>query len=684
MPETSETPLTLAEVRAAFSQTIRRIPVTMGYRIRLLGVLAGLALLQLLYVLLVVAVGWLTWLYTIAAFGSGIRLNALTILFYAGPPAAGVITVLFLLKPILIRPPRPPEPLRLMPQDDPVLFEFVDCLCRTLGSPRPSRIYADLRVNASAALHGWGGFFSGHLDLTIGLPLAAGLTLPQFTGVLAHEFGHFAQRAGLSSYFLIQSIQQWFARVVYQRDGWDEWLARQSDHGDWRIKFAARLAELVVTGSRKYLTVLMTIGNWLSSGFSRQMEFDADRYEAAIVGAEVFEATSLRLPVLACGANVVWQDAAKAWSVGRLPEDVAALVALRTELFPDETTEQIIEETTTQAAGRFDTHPSTADRIASVRRDHSKSVVQLEGPAQRLFRDFPSLCRRATLHHYKTILGVDTERALLVPAGDVIANTIAEHNFESAVRELFHAAPEFVSRWFRLPAAGPRQYEPACSDANAFDLEVETGAFTAAFETSALHFAALVIAQTGTKINPASFRLPDADVATVRRGEAASARDLRDMLDEYRQSTKFLAERIETTTARLLKTPVPDLEAAWRCYGALSRCQDDLIEVQRCLAAMQIVRGNAQVFPAAICANLLDDLERNAQARMKRIIDQTAESPAVIVFDPRSPATLGAQLTLAEDIQSFLSRAEALSTRALGQLAWFVLSSCEVTPEAQA
>ena len=126
--------------------------------------------------------------------------------------------------------------------------------------------------------------------------------------MLAHEFGHFAQRAGLRSYFLIQTIQGWFARVVYQRDSWDAWLQRQCNARDWRIKGVAYLAAGLVAGSRRYLALLMKCAGWLSSAFSRQMAFDADRYESALIGAAAFEQTSLRLPALVCGASLSWQD----------------------------------------------------------------------------------------------------------------------------------------------------------------------------------------------------------------------------------------------------------------------------------------------------------------------------------------------------------------------------------------
>lgn len=124
-----------------------------------------------------------------------------------GLPAAAAIAVLFLLKPIFTRRPQPPKPLEILPQSEPLLFEFVQRICKLLAAPEPSRILVDFQVNASASIPGFMGLLLGRYDLTIGLPLAGCLALPEFAGVVAHEVGHFSQRAGLRSYFLIERIQ---------------------------------------------------------------------------------------------------------------------------------------------------------------------------------------------------------------------------------------------------------------------------------------------------------------------------------------------------------------------------------------------------------------------------------------------------------------------------------------------
>ena len=118
----------------------------------------------------------------------------------------------------------------------------------------PARVQVDCQVNASA------GFATvpvmpgaPRLVLTIGLPLAAGLTVRQFGGVLAHEFGHFAQGGGMRLTYIVRSINRWFSRVAYERDAWDEKLDEWSNRGNWMLSLTLHLAKASVWCSRQVL-----------------------------------------------------------------------------------------------------------------------------------------------------------------------------------------------------------------------------------------------------------------------------------------------------------------------------------------------------------------------------------------------------------------------------------------------
>ena len=100
-------------------------------------------------------------------------------------------------------------------------------------------------MNASAGFmrQGVAGVLSNDLVLTIGLPLVAGLTVRQLGGVLAHEFGHFAQGGGMRLTAIVRGVNAWFARVVFERDEWDLRLEQWSKNLDGRVAILLWLAK---------------------------------------------------------------------------------------------------------------------------------------------------------------------------------------------------------------------------------------------------------------------------------------------------------------------------------------------------------------------------------------------------------------------------------------------------------
>ena len=690
MPERS---LDSLAIRNIFRQPLPPVEVTRGYTTRLAAVLCGLVVLQLAYLLLIATVVAFTLLYAQAVTRTELTVSFLTIVIYAGPPIAGGIVTVFLLKPLIIRPPRPPEPLQLTRQQEPMLFEFLDHLCRALHSPRPSRVFVDLRVNASAAVRGWRGFFLGQIDLTIGLPLAVGLTLPQFTGVLAHEFGHFSQHAGLRSYFLIQTIQNWFSRVVHQRDKMDAWLDHQLGRRDWRVKSVAAVAKGAVDLSRKYLAFLTRAGAWISAAFSRQMEFDADRWETAIVGVDAFEETSRQLPLLEAGLQLAWQDVSHGWSVSTFPENVADLALARKNYLPEEIAEEILSGEMTKKTGKWDTHPCLPERTANARATGFSGIFHLAGSTEMLFQDLPAICRDATMHHYRNILQLKMESIHLIPISETIANAQAEREYEHAVQTLFGTTSRFCARWFRLPSAEPRVLPDDTTEWCAPKLDA--AAYDAALQTNLNHFAALVMRQSGIAVNPASFNLPAGDFDTVQRLESTTSRNMNLAFEENRRATARLAARIEGTLARILNqelalaisvdrcSSIPDFHSAWRCYSALSQWQDEIADVRGYDFALRVIRANARVIPAAICANLIEDLENRSLEQIQNIIAKVAETPTTVQLDPKCPSTISGQLECRERshtdrIEEFLFRSDVILSRALGQLAWTTLAACPI------
>jgi Zn-dependent protease with chaperone function len=394
----------------AFSATIEPTRLSLAYRFGLVIVGAAMLLLPLLYLGTIALTGAAVWwhLTSNAAIMTGDGNVQWRTLLYIGPALIGVVLMFFMVKPILAPPSRERDPLPLDPLSEPVLIEFIEAICRQVRAPVPRRVQVDCQVNASAGFmrRGVVGVWSRDLVLTIGLPLAAGLTTRQLGGVLAHEFGHFAQGGAMRLTAIVRSVNAWFARVVFERDAWDVRLEEWSKNTDGRLAIVLGLARAAIWLSRQMLRGLMMAGHAISCFMLRQMEFDADSYEIKLAGSEAFAQTSRRMREINVGAHFGYADLHAALRNRTLPAQLPAFVVQRTGSLPPEILAQATEARD-ERTGTFDTHPCDADRIRAAMQTATRGVLLGgDGPATMLFADFDALSVTATRHHYEHALGI--------------------------------------------------------------------------------------------------------------------------------------------------------------------------------------------------------------------------------------------------------------------------------------
>ena len=390
----------------AFHGTIAPSALSWMYRAGLGAVAFAMVLLPAVYIALIVFAGWGMYWHATENIGilrgDGGRASLWTFLAYAAPLVAGIILILFMVKPFFARRDKPPLTLPLDRDAEPVLFQFVDRICTLVGAPAPARIEVNCDVNASASFRkGMASFFGNDLVLTIGLPLVAGLNMRQFGGVLAHEFGHFAQGAGMRLTYIIRRVNGWFARVVYERDRWDVWLAQTAKSIDFRIGIILHAARAAMWLTRKILWALMHAGHAISCFMLRQMEFDADSYECKLAGSDTFAETTARIQTLGIASQHAFGDLSESWRSGRLPDNFAAFVQHKAASFPAELRGKIQEEFGKRKTGTFDTHPSDRDRIKAAQALNSAGVFRLEEPAASLFGNFNTLSKGVTREFYE-------------------------------------------------------------------------------------------------------------------------------------------------------------------------------------------------------------------------------------------------------------------------------------------
>lgn len=422
-PATSAPALTPGDIVAAFTARVPRTWTSFFYQFGLLFVTGAMVLLPVLYAGMIAAAGWAVYYWAthfqflIASMRGGVRFYLLKLVLYGGPLFAGSVLVFFMVKPFFAPRARRAQPLALNPAAEPLLFTFIAKVCETVGAPFPKRIDLDCQLNAAASFRRGALSFLGHdLVLTIGLPLVAGLSLREFAGVLAHEFGHFTQGFGMRLSYVIRSINAWFARVVYQRDQWDVWLEEMGGTEIWWMSLVVLGAHVAVWFSRLLLSLLMFTGHAIGCFMLRQMEYDADSYEIKLAGSEVFEITTRKMHTLSHSLESAYKNMRVSWNQNRaLPENFPAYL-MRTDSGLPPGQRQNLEDTMgLGATGLFDTHPSRGDRIRRARRAAQPGVFHLEGPARDLFSNFDVPARQVTRLHYEDDLGIPTVAAKLIP-----------------------------------------------------------------------------------------------------------------------------------------------------------------------------------------------------------------------------------------------------------------------------
>ncbi|HSM11431.1 MAG TPA: M48 family metallopeptidase, partial [Lysobacter sp.] len=296
------------------ARSIPRPPSQPLYLASLWVVTVLCALMPLLYLGLIGGIAWLEYVhYTQWLPQLGRRAVMLHLAAWVLPGFVGAVLMLFLLKP-LVAPRRKPVPsLRVAPGDEPELTVVVRGLCAAIGIRPPVAIEISHEANAWVQFeHGLRGMLSGRKVLTIGLPLVAGMNVRQFVGVLAHEFGHFAQGGGMRSAFIINQVNQWLYSRGYEDDAWDDRLDDWEEPGGW-IGIAVAVAQLSLEVTRALMRAMFQLSFRSSRRLSQEMEFDADRYEAMVAGSTCFGGTALRLRAIALAVHQAGTRNLAAW-----------------------------------------------------------------------------------------------------------------------------------------------------------------------------------------------------------------------------------------------------------------------------------------------------------------------------------------------------------------------------------
>lgn len=351
-----------------------------SYKQRAWLALASLALFVMVYVALA---GWFVWT-AYRMIGDAVAGGQGTLMNWLVGGSAAFLAIFMLKALVFIKRGGALGAVEVTPAEQPRLFQFLYRLADEAGAPRPKRVYLSARVNAAVFydLSIMNFLFPSAKNLEIGLALVNVLTLSEIKAVLAHEFGHFAQRSmAIGSWVYI--AQQIAGHIVAKRDALDKFLNGLSRF-DLRIAWIGWVLRLVVWSIRSLMDTLLSLVVLAQRALSRQMEFQADLVAVSLTGSDELIHALHKLHAADDAWDQTLNFVGAELQKGRVPHDLFVvqthIIDKVARILDDETygrvpraagnpqAHRVFKSSFAQPPQMWSTHPANADREANAKR----------------------------------------------------------------------------------------------------------------------------------------------------------------------------------------------------------------------------------------------------------------------------------------------------------------------------
>jgi Zn-dependent protease with chaperone function len=387
---------------------------TKSYRLHAWLAMAGLALFVALYLGLASWFSWTAYRLVVAETREGETFWSLI------AAVSSAFLAIFLWKALFfVKHRQEIDDIEVTAAEQPKLFAFINRLADEAGAPRAHRVFLSPRVNASVfyELSVINLLFPTRKNLEIGLGLVNFLSLGEFKAVLAHEFGHFAQRSMAVGRW-VYIAQQIAGHIIGKRDALDAFL-RGLSRFDVRVAWMGWLLSLVVWSIRSMMETVFRVVLLAQRALSREMELQADLVAVSLTGSDALVHALRKLHV----ADDAWgRTLAFAGKEAREKRTVRDLFAIQQhvtsklrqvfddpsygeiEPLPQDRPEQhrVFKTSIAQPPRMWSTHPENSEREQNAKHRYIAATID-ERSAWVLFDAAQSLKEQMSAHVFRSI-----------------------------------------------------------------------------------------------------------------------------------------------------------------------------------------------------------------------------------------------------------------------------------------
>ena len=351
----------------------------------LLGVYSVMILLTLvLYVVIVAAVGIAG--YAIIKNG---RIHGRTFVLLFAIVVAATAALVAVLRPLFkIFIPSKKRGTEVHREDHPELFALIDGVVKDVDCQQPLHVYVNNECNASVGYRSIFGYLKkkGRQNLNIGLPLLYAMNRTEVKSILAHEFGHFTQKSVQMNQ--VANLSEFICgSILYSQENLEK------ADPDSYARYARGYVRFVGKVMMKQYDKVAPLNGILS----RAQEFDADHYSQRVAGTEGSVSALSKLSHISSRwsnyrdilANYEKEEERapesvldSLWAFTRVSENLGL-----DKLAPEVRLTEPLAEFPSRVgpAADTDTHPSTAERVAALKRYPPIRTLWDDRPALGMF-----------------------------------------------------------------------------------------------------------------------------------------------------------------------------------------------------------------------------------------------------------------------------------------------------------